>query len=387
MTDLKAQVGRLWERGLILASFVNKESLFPRRLVLKGPSSTNLTTSFDEVRTWISELQRGKHFRIVMRDVNHRVIGKNNVPDEVWMDSLQDALQLIGKTREAQCFSDLVALTTERFPALLPLLARRPFQVLELAENWSLLLDVVARMQRDPRPNIYLRQIDVPGIHTKFIEANIGLLSEMLDLVLPAAVVDAQATGAGGFCVRYGLRDRPRRIRFRMLDDALALLPGSAAGQDITLDHRSFAALATNVGRVFMTENEINFLSFPPVLGSMVIFTAGYGFESIESADWLRRCDVRYWGDIDTHGFAILDQLRSYLPDVQSFLMDRQTLLVHRVHWVTESDPERKDLHRLTTDERMLFDDLRDNRLGKCLRLEQERIGYGWFLESLNRIT
>jgi hypothetical protein len=135
-----------------------------------------------------------------------------------------------------------------------------------------------------------------------------------------------------------------------------------------------------------MTENEINFLSFPPAPGSMVIFAAGYGFESIAIAEWLRRCDVRYWGDIDTHGFAILDQLRSLLPDVRSFLMDRQTLLVHRVHWGAEPEPERKDLHRLTTDERLLFDDLRDNRLGKCVRLEQERIKYGWLLESLNGI-
>src|ERR1022692_4377837 len=36
-----------------------------------------------------------------------------------------------------------------------------------------------------------------------------------------------------------------------------------------------------------------------------------------------------YWGDIDTYGFHILDRLRVLFPDVQSLLMDRDTLLEH----------------------------------------------------------
>ncbi len=43
----------------------------------------------------------------------------------------------------------------------------------------------------------------------------------------------------------------------------------------------------------------------------------------LAQADWLARCQVSYWGDIDTHGFAILDQLRTYIPHAHSLLMDR----------------------------------------------------------------
>lgn len=39
---------------------------------------------------------------------------------------------------------------------------------------------------------------------------------------------------------------------------------------------------------------------------------------------------VHYWGDLDTHGSAILDRLRAWLPQTRSFLMDRETLLDHR---------------------------------------------------------
>ena len=42
---------------------------------------------------------------------------------------------------------------------------------------------------------------------------------------------------------------------------------------------------------------------------------------------WLRRCAVHYWGDIDTHGFAMLARARRALPQTESLLMDRDTLL------------------------------------------------------------
>jgi hypothetical protein len=129
---------------------------------------------------------------------------------------------------------------------------------------------------------------------------------------------------------------------------------------------------------VFITENEINFLAFPPAAGSLVVFGAGYGFDALTQAAWLRQCDLRYWGDIDTHGFAILDQLRAHFPQARSFLMDHDTLLAHQAQWTSEPQPTQRDLPRLNEAERRLYDDLRWRRLrDEPLRLEQERIAFG----------
>lgn len=46
-----------------------------------------------------------------------------------------------------------------------------------------------------------------------------------------------------------------------------------------------------------------------------------------------------------------------------------------------------RDLARLNHEERALYDDLRDNRIRKNLRLEQERIGFGWVETALNAET
>ena len=40
-------------------------------------------------------------------------------------------------------------------------------------------------------------------------------------------------------------------------------------------------------------------------------------------------------------------------------------------------------MSRLNAKERALYDNLRDNRLCKNLRLEQERIGFGWVETAL----
>ena len=108
---------------------------------------------------------------------------------------------------------------------------------------------------------------------------------------------------------------------------------GGSHIQDVTLDARTFAALDTGVSRVFITENEINFLAFPRTKDAMAIFGAGYGFESLGQAHWLARCRLFYWGDIDTHGFAILDELRGHFDQVESFLMDRDTFLAFESLW------------------------------------------------------
>lgn len=380
---LKAQLQKLWDRGLLLASMAGAEAVFPRRLTLKGPDSRELSERFPEVRAWIAQLSAAAGpYRIEWRSVNHRVLGTNEIPAEIWVDSLHDALGLIGQRKAAKRFATLVALTRERQPQLISWLAKRPLRALELADDWPRLLAIVAWLHQHPRPAIYLRQIDLPGIHSKLIEGHRAVLAELLDLVLPVGAIDARHTGAGGFCRRYGFLDKPSRLRLRLLDPNIRLLP-TAGDQDITLTKTGFSALELPVSKVFITENEINFLAFPKVADAIVIFGSGYGFENLAAAPWLQHKAIYYWGDIDTHGFAILNQLRGFLPHTVSFLMDQRTLLAHRPLWGTEARPETANLARLNTGEGALYDQLRRNRWGDRIRLEQERIGFDFLLDAL----
>ena len=385
-TGLQAQVHKLWDRGLLLASVAGGESVFPRRLALKGPDSRALGERFSEVRDWIAGLVANEGlYRIEWRSVNHRVLGANRIPSAIWIDTLEQALGLIGKHRAAERFAGMVERTRETRAELIPWLAKRPLRALALAEEWPQLLAIVDWLSKHPRPEVYLRQVDLPGVHTKLIEGHRTVLAELFDLVLPEEAIDATHTGAFGFCRRYGFLDKPARVRFRMLDPTVRLLP-MASDQDITLTQAAFSSLAPPVTTVFITENEINFLAFPNVRDSMVIFGAGYGFANLATVHWLQEKNILYWGDIDTHGFAILNQLRGFFPHTVSFLMDRETLLAHRQFWGSEPQSQTGDLLRLTTEEQALYDQLRQHTWGVSVRLEQEKIGFRYLAAALQKL-
>ncbi|MGY6630533.1 MAG: Wadjet anti-phage system protein JetD domain-containing protein [Wenzhouxiangella sp.] len=110
--------------------------------------------------------------------------------------------------------------------------------------------------------------------------------------------------------------------------------------------------------------------------------------DRLADVDWLGRARCWYWGDIDTHGFAILNQLRHYLPQARSFLMDRATLDAHRELWGQEPEDRRSrgELSKLDEPEQALYQALRDDILGPRIRLEQEHIGYSWLRAFLEQV-
>lgn len=285
----------------------------------------------------------------------------------------------------------MLAITRARQPSIIEWIRKYPLKALTLSDQWSKLLDIVDWLQANPNPGIYIRQVDIPGIHTKFIEAHQGVPTALLNLTLPPKFINERYKGTGQFSLRYGFLEKPVLIRIRILDPEISLLPG--ANQDITMTPETLillnrdSRLQAKVQRIFITENEINFLAFPAMPRSIVIFGGGYGFDSLSRISWISDIPMTYWGDIDTHGFAILDQLRAHFPNTKSLLMDRETLFAHKLFWAKEEKQEQRALARLNRQEQQLYDDLRDNRLALNIRLEQERVGFRWLLKVLGQLS
>ncbi len=161
-----------------------------------------------------------------------------------------------------------------------------------------------------------------------------------------------------------------------MTPDCLQSLAGLS---DLSVPIEQFAQLDLLLDRVFITENKTNGLAFPQIKNAIVIFGLGYGVQSLKQVHWLNDCRIYYWGDIDTHGFAILSQLRSYFPKVESLLMDQQTLIECRPLWGEE--PENKvhssdSLAYLSEAELQLYKRLKSAYWQPRIRLEQERVSF-----------
>lgn len=391
--EIRQKALKLWHSGRFLRAAAVGEELFPLEIRFPKPSASELIEQFAEVRESIKALKaqskeaKGYGYRLEYRAVNHRQLGTQNLPARILFDGAGDFLRFIGKEKEFELFTRLKQITEQRRPELTPFLAEKPLRALEHAEAWPRLRNVCDYFLSRPRPGLYLRQLDIEGVDTKFIEQHKGILTELLDRVLPPEAVDEQATGTAqhGFERRYGLaRDQPL-IRLRILDPALAI----QGLDDLSLPLSGFARLRLDLETVFITENKTNGLAFPPFPRAAVIFGLGYGLQSLAGIEWLKPLRIFYWGDIDTHGFAMLSQLRGYYPQTRSLLMDRDAVDAFRRFCVEEDENKREthELPNLTEEENRLYRDLAENRLGIHLRLEQERIGYGYLKQRLSRIA
>lgn len=237
-------------------------------------------------------------------------------------------------------------------------------------DDFARLTDVLAWLLANPASGLYLRQLPIAGVDTKWIDPYRSALADWL-----AAL--RRIDSAPGFHAVAGLRPSPDRIRMRLLDPALRSAVGGL--EDIASPLPAVAALPVQPNRIFIVENLATGLAFSDIPGAVVFMARGYAVDVLDRIPWLRDLPIAYWGDIDTHGLAILDRLRGRLPHVQSLMMDEATLLGFPDLWVEEAKPARvPHLPNLTPNEATLYAGLVAGTHGPRIRLEQERIPWDW---------
>jgi len=370
--DLVRTVRKRWESGIFLSMFASGQPWQPLSVGIRGPGAADLATCFGDAQAWVQAWDRvdGKLARVERKRVGGRLIGVNSIPCRAWIDGYSQLWKLLGADRDVAAFGAAMDRAKDVAPVLTDWVMAHPMRVLSLAADWDRILATVAWIADHPSAGTYIRQIDVPGVDTKFIEQHRAILTDLLDLQLPPDRIDATVPRAD-FAARYRFRAKPSYVRFRHLT------PGSTAGfTEYTVRAAELAAAPPDATTVYVVENEITYLAFPPAAGAIVILGGGYAVSVLESLGWLAERELVYWGDIDTHGFAILARLRRRFPHTRSMLMDRATLLAHRTQWVTEPVPATPELEHLTPDEAALCRDLAANELGPSVRLEQERVRF-----------
>ena len=364
--DVRVAVRKKWDSGALLARFAAGQDWEPLSIPIRGPSARQLGDRLAEVRQWAAEWLEAAHgpLRVEYKQVGGRHFGANSIPCRVWLDSYDEAWALLKVGADVYRLTELIE--AARGTRLIPWLTGHPMRALRLAGAWDKLLATVRWIEERQAPGMYLRQIDVPGVDTKFIERHKGVLTELLDAQLDPSRVDAAQPD---FAVRYGFLRRPGYVRFRVAG-------GFRGFSELSVRTNEFTAAPHGITRAYVIENEITYLAFPVPAAAMAIFGGGYAVPALEPLGWLAGLDVVYWGDIDTHGFAILNRLRHHLPHAQSVLMDRATLLDHREHWATEPSPTAAALDRLDRAEAALYAELISHTYAPSVRLEQERISF-----------
>lgn len=376
--DINFKLKVQWDKGVILRDVLQDDNLFPLRVKLISPTANEAISDLTSIIEWNKLLHAkdkeaiGYGYELIEKEINYRLLGRNIIPTHAQIPTREDAIRLLKKQPEIDIFVQNVKLLLDKWDILFDWVYRYPFKVINNMENdCDKFIKVLSWFEQHPEHYLYLRQLDIPGVDTKFIETNSSIISELLTILLPPERVNVETNR---FEERYYLKSKPRMIRFRILDESHTL----QSMKDLSVPVEEFEAWNPSVESVYVTENEINFLSFPDVKNAIIIFGKGYGIDLFKEISWLVDKKIYYWGDIDTHGFNILSMARRFLPQIESFLMSEEILLAHRDLWVYESAQHLSQIDNLSDDEQRLVSNLQNDVYGLHVRLEQERIAFSY---------
>jgi hypothetical protein len=366
--DLRGRVERRWSDGSLLSALASGDPFPQMDLPVHGPRPGEIGDDVPAVRRWVETLEAGsgdgRRYELVYAEIGGRHYGRNRIPARARVATYDQAWRLLGVTGQVAEYQRMLDLSAGE-DSVRAWVARQPRRALKVADEWEQMVAAYGWLKAARGSGRYLREISAPGVDTKFVERHRTVLSQLL--------------GAGasptGFLTSLGLRTKPESVRLRFHPAALGV-PSALSEATVRVDE--LAAVPADVRSAVIVENETTYLTVPLPDGGVVLWGKGFDVGRAGALPWLADVEVHYWGDLDTHGFAILHQLRAWLPQTRSFLMDRQTLVQHRDRWVREPSPTTARLDRLTAAEAELYADLVSDQLGEAVRLEQERVDWAW---------
>jgi hypothetical protein len=356
------------------------ERLWPLDVVLHTLTEKDVSKDLPGTREWVTSWRRWSDQALISWESRRWASGNQELPCRLTVPSADRLAQLLGKSASWAEGARRRDVLTSHFPQLAgskAFLRQCDKVLLEYGrEDFERLLRLLQWFQGNPSSGLYLRQLPVQGVDTKWVEPRVGVVGDLVAQILGLDV-------STQFHVTCGLRKEPARIRLRILCPRIrALVRGLS---DVEAPLAELNALQLEPSTFLVVENRNTGVALPDLPGTVAFMRLGLAVDQLDAIDWLPRIPNQlYWGDIDTHGFAALARARLRFPAMKSLLMDETTLLEHQGLWVEEPSQSRVERPEgLSTNELSVYEGLRSNRWGVKVRLEQERVAWPTVLAKL----
>lgn len=352
---------------------------WPMVVGLGPPTEARLRRDPAAVRTWVREWTESALGPLVEFEIRRwPVAGDQHIPVRLNLPGPRDLAWALGLTAEWDQVADRARRWCDSWPGFSGRLA--PFFPVfrdYCAADFTLLGDLLGWLLAHPAPGCYLREIPLPGLDTKWLEAHSREVLR-LGLLLRPPASDARpdlATWAG-------LKTEEPRLLVRVLDPELRAVLGGLG--EVRAPVSELARLDWRPSRVLVVENRTSGIALPDLPGTVALIGLGNGVGVLEGLPWLQAVSAWYWGDLDTWGLVILQRARKVLPQLRSVLMDAATLLAFQRLWGQEPSPDTSTAcPDLSPAEADVLEGLRQGRWGDRVRLEQERIPWDYALAAL----
>ncbi len=356
------------------------QSPWPLEIALGIPTEQAALRQVDGVRAWVSAWHSWQGVgTLSWCERRWKALGVQRLPEKLALNGPGDVAMWVGESARWERAQSRQRTLTARWPVLAQQLPRYFDVLADYGDaDFRRLAEMLGWIANHPKSDLYPRQLPVSGLDSKWLDGRKGLLTDLVAAIQEDSLSDLN------FYQRCGLKAPPFLVRMRVLDQTLRARIGGVG--DITAPVDDLAGIHWPASHVFIVENLQTGLAMSDMPGAVVFMRLGYNVDVLARLPWLARAKCLYWGDLDTHGFAILHRARSYIPELQSVLMDEDTLLQHEALWVDESaqHPAAK-LTLLTEQEQQLYQALKQQRWGQNVRLEQERIDWAAAWSVLQR--
>lgn len=365
--DIRAELGRKFKRQR--TAWLRGEGEWPLRLTLGAPSSAEAERILDLIPAWIASWRQWNGpGEVQWMERRWRIVGTQRLPQFLLLSSPFDVAQALHEGEAWRRASQRFAHFVGRWPAFQTRIGDYYDVLAEYSDaDIARLIALLTWLEKNPQSRLHPRQLPVEALDTKWFESHQTLVADLFATLrgIPRGVCSPVE-----FCGL--LADQPL-VRTRVLDMELRNHLGGLG--DFAAPASGLARLSLPVQRVLIIENLQPGLVLSDLKGTLVFMGLGYALDQLMAIHWLQNVPIHYWGDIDTHGFAMLSMARQQWPQVQSMLMDERTLLEHEQFWGSEEKQHPATLlPGLTCDEQQLYTALKNNHWRKHLRLEQERI-------------
>jgi hypothetical protein len=357
------------------------ENQWPMEIALGIPTEQAALRQVEGVRAWVTAWRRWQGTgALSWRECHWKTLGVQRLPDKLALPGPEAVAMWIGEAARWTRAQSRYQMLTTRWPMLTQHLPKHFDVLADYSDaDFGRLAEMLDWILGNPNSNLYPRQLPVAGLDSKWLDGRKGLLTDLV------AAIQEDTSSNLDFYKRCGLKAPPLLVRMRVLDQALRARIGGI--RDITAPVEDLAALDLPAARVFIVENLQTGLALSDMPGAVAFMGLGYSVDVLARLPWLLQTKCIYWGDLDTHGFAILHRARAYLPNLQSALMDEKTLLRHKALWVDEGKQHQTAQSMLLTEaEQAVYQGLKQQRWGQNVRLEQERIAWDTAWSALQRL-
>ena len=365
--DIRKLLDRRWVN--CRSDWLAGDGEWPLQLTLGHPIQSDVQQQMDAVRDWVQAWQRvSVTDNVEWQERQWSSLGRQLVPVRLALGSPDDIARWVGEEMPWRLARSRFQILVERWPLIARRLARQ-YEVLSVydEQDFERLIRMLAWLHDHPNSNLFPRQLPVAGLDTKWLESRKPMIAELLAALRG---IDGPSSDFWQCC---GLRPLPNLVRIGLLDPILRDRVGGV--RDLSAPIEELSRLDLPAKYVFIVENLQTGLAFEDLDSTIVVMGLGYGVDALRHFSSIQRASAFYWGDIDTHGFAILSRARQYLPGLQSIMMDEATLLRYRELVVDEKSQHGSEaLPNLNDSELAVYRNLKQQTWGFQVRLEQERI-------------